>query len=95
MMLKNNIGLNTNTNYGSGAEFRGTTKGNGKGGSVSGYTEWGGGYGDGNDYSYGSINGQGKGTGFENNRCTRLLANDYPDINFYISQIQLLKGRSL
>jgi hypothetical protein len=38
--------------------------------------------------------GSGIGRGNENPLCTRLLANDYPDINFYICQLQLLKGRS-
>jgi len=31
----------------------------------------------------------------EDTSCTRLLADNNPDINFYICQLQLLKGRSL
>ena len=30
----------------------------------------------------------------EDPSCTRLLSYHYPDINFYICQLQLLKGRS-
>ncbi len=66
------------------------------------------GYGDG-EYQGGDNNENGYGNGHgdphpanklsamsipEDPYCTRLLADNYHDINFYICQLQLLKGRS-
>jgi len=82
---------------GNGNEY-GYVDGNGNG---DGY-----GYGySGEGYGYGYGSGDGKGDPHPTNKlsamavpedpaCTRLLTNRYPDINFYICQLQLLKGRS-
>lgn len=56
------------------------------------------GNGDGIIAGYGYENGNGYGNGFiedaeeEQSSAIRLLADDYPDINFYICQLHLMRG---
>lgn len=82
--------------YGHGYKYGYVYESGYKSGYESGYG-YGKGYGNPNGVGLGAGNGQ---LGYrttdlaENPYCTRLLTNRYPDINFYICQLQLLKGRS-
>jgi hypothetical protein len=49
------------------------------------------GYGDGCGFIDGD--GQGGQLSWDLHSCTRLLSDDYPDINFYICQLKLMRGR--
>ena len=86
--------------YGDGHGFR---NGDGHGKGLKGGS--GGGYGTGYGYKYGDGNGGGMGRPYHPNKydllkavsegpaCTRLLSDDYPDINFYMCQMQLMRGK--
>ena len=76
--------------------------GSGGGGGYGGGDGYGDGYGGGIGYGYGD--GNGRGDPHPTNKlsakavpedplCTRLLSDNYPDINFYICQLQLMRGK--
>ena len=87
--------------YGDGnGDGNGDTFGDGYGYGTG--KEYGNGYGTGYEFWYG-LKGDGKGDPHPANKlsakavpedpaCTRLLSDNYPDINFYICQLQLIRG---
>ena len=93
-----------NNGYGKGCKY-GDGGGYGYGyGDGYGYGYgFGNGYGDGYGFRYG-LKGCGRGDPHPTNKlsamavpedplCTRLLSDNYPDINFYICQLQLMRGK--